>query len=78
MAAEPADTLQERAEERIGTWAPKSAPTRYGDWEKGGRCIVFLAIFVGPRIFYRPKKRPVISIQVVTWLIRFIGGSASR
>ncbi|MBA2078599.1 MAG: DUF1674 domain-containing protein [Rhodanobacter sp.] len=35
-AAEPARPAGERAAER-----PAPDPTRYGDWEKNGRCIDF-------------------------------------
>ena len=34
------DASAQRAEEREGQ-TPKPDPTRYGDWEKNGRCIDF-------------------------------------
>ncbi len=38
---EPEAAPQTEADEQTGTLAPKHDPTRYGDWEKGGRCIDF-------------------------------------
>lgn len=34
-------TPQPEAGKKIENQAPKPDPTRYGDWEKGGRCIDF-------------------------------------
>ncbi|MAI10619.1 MAG: hypothetical protein CBD27_09695 [Rhodospirillaceae bacterium TMED167] len=39
--AEPDAGPQPEADEKTETPAPKPDPTRYGDWEKGGRCIDF-------------------------------------
>ena len=40
MAAEPAELLPCEVEKEIG--GPKGLePTRYGDWEKAGRCVDF-------------------------------------
>ena len=34
-------TSQPEAEKKTEGQAPKPDPTRYGDWERGGRCIDF-------------------------------------
>ena len=34
-------TEQPEANKKTENQAPKLDPTRYGDWEKGGRCIDF-------------------------------------
>ena len=34
-------TSQPEADKKTENPAPKLDPTRYGDWEKGGRCIDF-------------------------------------
>ena len=37
-------TSQPEANKKTENQAPKLDPTRYGDWEKGGRCIDLLKI----------------------------------
>ena len=34
-------TSQPKADKETENQVPKLDPTRYGDWEKGGRCIDF-------------------------------------